>query len=84
MNFFHSQDDEICHVCQESGNLINCCKCEFECHMECANPPVKSQRKAKNWKCQKCIKIEERSERVKRRRLDRGYDFDDYDYVPEP
>lgn len=73
----------MCHVCQGSGNLISCSMCEFECHLECAKPPLKSQRKAKNWKCQKCIKIEERSERLKRRRIDRGYDYD-YDYLPEP
>lgn len=67
----------MCHVCQHLGEkLIACSSCDHECHYECAKPPVESMRKVKKWKCSKCVQSDERNQRVKRRRFDRGFDPD--------
>lgn len=58
-------------VCQYEGELINCKYCEMQCHPECAKPPVKKSKKL-DWKCWKCTSAQQRSERIKRRRMDRG------------
>lgn len=64
-------ENEACDVCGHEGELAQCVHCEFKCHAECAKPPMKKAR-VKNWKCWKCTSVQQRSERIKRRRIDRG------------
>ena len=66
-------DDEfdICMVCNGSGEMVNCRHCDMKCHAKCAKPPVKRS-KMSDWKCWKCTSVQQRSDRIKRRRLDKG------------
>ncbi|KAG5672185.1 hypothetical protein PVAND_002335 [Polypedilum vanderplanki] len=62
---------EFCTKCGEEGNLLHCIDCDTQVHLECAKPPAKSLR-VKKWKCNKCLNNEDRSQRIKRRRMERG------------
>jgi hypothetical protein len=54
---------EICRVCDQEGGLLLLCDgrtsrkkvCDFQCHLECANPPL-SDVPADDWFCEKCTK----------------------------
>ncbi|CRK91644.1 CLUMA_CG005294, isoform A [Clunio marinus] len=64
-------EDDVCMVCQYTGTkLCLCSECDFQCHPECAKPPVRKI--LKNWKCWKCTSAQQRNERFKRRRMDKG------------
>lgn len=71
LNSVSESEDEICMVCQFDGEVITCVNCDMQCHPECAKPPVKNTR-VKNWKCWKCTSVQQRSDRIKRRRMDKG------------
>lgn len=71
INSGSESDTDECNVCGHEGELSKCVECNFQCHAECAKPPMKKAR-AKNWKCWKCICAQQRSERIKRRRMDKG------------
>lgn len=62
-------------VCNYEGELIQCSFCEMQCHAECAKPPVKKakgKKKKEDWQCWKCTSVKQRSDRIKRRRMDKG------------
>ena len=63
-------ETDACNVCGHEGELSQCVQCDFQCHAECAKPPMKKTR-VKNWKCWKCTSVQERSDRIKRRRMDK-------------
>ena len=36
------EHDETCAVCDEDGELVQCCHCPFVYHRECHEPPLKN------------------------------------------
>lgn len=35
-----AQLGDTCYVCEDGGDLIICDKCENDCHLHCAEPPL--------------------------------------------
>lgn len=62
-----------CGMEESEEGLLSCMNedCSTQVHLECAKPPAKSL-KNKKWKCFKCVNAENRLERAKRRRLEKG------------
>ena len=52
---FNAQHNDLCDVCDGTGELLMCSTCNLVFHLECVRPIMTELPKEKDWRCAYCI-----------------------------